>query len=162
MDERNPAPTRQYLMAVFSYDPATGAITKRRGRGAGRRAEVKNHGGYLCVWHQHKCYRAHRLGWWFVTGEEPPASIDHINGDQTDNRFENLRAADAAIQRQNTHKPRSDSATGFLGVERQREKFRGVVKCAGRKHVTRRVATPEEAHRLYLELKRVLHPAFTG
>jgi len=35
----------------------------------------------------------HRLVWIYFNGEEPNGSLDHINGDRTDNRIENLRIA---------------------------------------------------------------------
>ncbi|RUR48836.1 HNH endonuclease [Vreelandella populi] len=40
-----------------------------------------------------KGFLEHRLIWMLVTGHHPPEEIDHINGDGTDNRWENLRAS---------------------------------------------------------------------
>lgn len=44
-------------------------------------------------------YKAHRVAWALHTGQWPTATIDHVNGDKSDNRIWNLRPA---TQTQNT------------------------------------------------------------
>ena len=46
--------------------------------------------GYISITINKK-YFAHRLAWLYVYGEFPKHTIDHINGDKSDNRIENLR-----------------------------------------------------------------------
>lgn len=48
-----------------------------------------------------QCYRAHRVIWALVTGDWPPATIDHINGNTSDNRLGNLRLATHAENSKN-------------------------------------------------------------
>lgn len=60
-------------------------------------------------------YVAHRIVWAYMTGNAPPHNIDHINGDKSDNRWRNLRAATVSQNRANAKKP-SNNTSGFKGV----------------------------------------------
>ena len=57
----------------------------------------------------------HRLIWLWVYGEWPQGEIDHINGDRTDNRVQNLRDVTTSINQRNAKK-RNDNTTGIAGV----------------------------------------------
>jgi hypothetical protein len=61
--------------------------------------------GYLRVWFGNSIVHIHRLAWFYVHGSCPPM-LDHINGNRTDNRIENLRPADAYINNGNRQKHR--------------------------------------------------------
>tara|TARA_R110002153_G_scaffold272063_1_gene440344 strand:- start:86 stop:631 length:546 start_codon:yes stop_codon:yes gene_type:complete len=50
-----------------------------------------NGNGYKAGSYRNNRVTAHRMAWAWVHGEEPSGQIDHINGDRTDNRIENLR-----------------------------------------------------------------------
>tara|TARA_R110000822_G_C15061737_1_gene467551 strand:- start:83 stop:625 length:543 start_codon:yes stop_codon:yes gene_type:complete len=52
-------------------------------------------------------YRAHRVVWFFHYGWVPPM-LDHINGDRSDNRIENLRVTTPSLNIRN-QKPRGSS-----------------------------------------------------
>lgn len=58
---------------------------------------------------------AHRVVWAIVHGAWPDGEIDHINGDRSDNRLENLRPATAAENQRNQGLP-SNNVSGILGV----------------------------------------------
>ena len=58
----------------------------------GDRAGCLKPGGYRQVYVGGILYQEHRIIWLHVHGEEPPETIDHINGVRDDNRIENLRA----------------------------------------------------------------------
>lgn len=59
-------------------------------------------------------YLVHRVAWLIVTGEWPECEIDHINGDPSDNRLDNLREATRAENCQNL--AWSGNAAGAPGV----------------------------------------------
>ena len=55
----------------------------------------------------------HRAIYWWHTGEWPEI-VDHINGDKTDNRIENLRASNVVLNHFNSKGKKSN--TGYRGV----------------------------------------------
>jgi len=62
-------------------------------------------------------YLAHRIVWKLATSEDPGShQIDHINGDPSDNRIENLRKV--TNQQNGMHRTRaqSNSRSGVVGV----------------------------------------------
>ncbi len=93
---------------------------------SGKEAGSKIKGGYIRVKYQGVNYLAHRIVWKLFNGEVPDSHIDHINGNTSDNRIENLRPATNGENFANTSKVRSYS--GHRGVYRSRERWK--VLCA--------------------------------
>ena len=64
-----------------------------------------------------KRYQAHRLAFLMVNGDMPASGleVDHIDGDGTNNKFDNLRLVEGRINQRN--KPvYKESKSGFAGV----------------------------------------------
>lgn len=59
-------------------------------------------------------YAAHRIIWKMVTGEDPE-HIDHINGNPSDNRWENLRSVPPVDNLRNRAMP-GNNTSGHIGV----------------------------------------------
>ena len=158
--ERKPLTTDR-LRDLLAYNTGTGEFTWNDGVvRPGRKTRRKgNSWGYTVIGFDGRHYGAHRLAWLYVMGEFPKGDIDHINGDRADNRISNLRAASRSENMQNLKGAHKDSATGFLGVHKHRNKFSAQIMVGGVKHRLGTFDTPTLAHEAYLEAKRRLHPA---
>jgi hypothetical protein len=87
---------------------------------------------------------ASRVCWLIQTGDWPEYTVDHINGDATDNRFDNLR--DVPQGKNNINKRAYKcNKTGYKGVGKLGKKYRAV--CG--KTWLGTFSTPEEAARVY-------------
>jgi HNH endonuclease len=107
-------------------------------------------------------FRAHRVIWAIVYGVDPCDIIDHINGDPSDNRIENLRTATPRQNSQNRTKIRGSSK--YLGVCYLASEGRWLMQMkteAGRK-VSRRFDVEIEAARYYDKIAAEHHGAFAS
>jgi uncharacterized protein YkuJ len=106
----------------FAYESSTGVFTRRVAcrtapAGAVVGSVVKDGCGktYLTIWINGKNVKAHRLAWLYMTGEFPAATVDHINGNGTDNRWENLRCVSKGENNKNKRLFRKNKS-GVCGV----------------------------------------------
>ena len=111
--------TQQELITTLHYDADAGlfrwiAPCRRVGKMgiASLKASSK---GYVIIRIRGKKYSAHRLAWLWMTGEWPALDIDHIDGDKTNNKWENLRLATKSQNAANA-KAHKDNASGLKGV----------------------------------------------
>lgn len=135
--------TAERVREVLNYDPETGVFTwrKKTGRKAkiGKVAGVLHSSGRVYVGVDGIRNFAHRLAWLHVTGEWPAEgmTIDHINGDPSDNRWCNLRLA-TRRQNQGNRRTNHNSGSGVKGVEWHPKsgKWRASIRINGRnKHL---------------------------
>ena len=151
--------TAQLKSNVF-YSPETGLFTRlSTQRITGNRHKYKK---YIVITISKKRYYAHRLVWLYVTGVLPEGVIDHINGDKTDNRFENLRDISNKLNLQNRRTANKNTTTGILGVgNASGGRFKARICIDGRRIFLGRFSTIEEAQSAYLDAKRVHHTAYS-
>lgn len=121
---------------LFVYDAETGRLLwkfGKRGRGciAGREAGTAAHHGYRAVAVAGKKHYVHRIAWEMVHGPIPLGlCVDHIDGDCSNNKLLNLRAATLSDNQRNRRLAK-ESKTGINGVTRH---VRGgfSVRCANK------------------------------
>ncbi|ECF6073270.1 HNH endonuclease [Salmonella enterica subsp. houtenae] len=106
------------IRSLFSYNPDTGILTAinrtRRTDLNGKPVGCPHGNGYLDVRVGNKLYYVHRLCWAHYYGEFTDL-IDHINGNKSDNRIANLRAANKKMNGLNRGIDK-DNLSGFKGV----------------------------------------------
>ena len=156
--------TQERLKQCVYYNEITGVFTRiscgqnpsRIGKPTGT---LTNH-GYLRMRVDKQLYSAHRLAWLYVHGAFPDGQIDHINGDRTDNRIANLRAATNQQNSENQHAPRSNSKLKMRGVSWHKlaKKYVAQIVVAGKKKHLGCFDTPEEAYSSYVSAKKSSHP----
>jgi len=102
--------TAERLREVVTYDPLTGIFRWRVTRGcakAGAVAGGPEKKGYLRISIDGRRFKAHRLAWLYVKGCWPVDQIDHENGRNADNRFDNLREANNPLNSANAAIPKT-------------------------------------------------------
>lgn len=129
--------TAEYLRRQVSYDSENGIFVRRyiegrdhrKNRCAGLVTGTINGCGYLRICIDQVSYKAHRLAWLYHYGEWPKNTIDHINGDRTDNRIANLRDVPHALNQLNLKRHRA----GHVPHPKPKKRtHRGSVHFAGR------------------------------
>ena len=159
--------TQADLKSLISYSPETGLFhwvkSSSNRAPVGSIAGSPNGAGYLRIQIRKKNYYMHRLAVLWMTGEWPEADVDHINGDPSDNRWQNLRRATRGENLYNSRRARSNT-TGYKGVTFRKDvgKFEGRIKYRRRTIHLGFFETAEEAHRAYYEKAVELRGAFAN
>ena len=97
----------------FVYCSETGSLRKMV-CGSLRLLKSKDQDGYIRSAVNGKYFYAHRLAWRLHFGYWPDGIIDHINGDKTDNRINNLRVVTQKENQRNRFA--TTGASKFKGV----------------------------------------------
>lgn len=142
------------LRQLLHYDPDTGLwrwLVLPRGRWKRWEAGSLNKHGYIDVTIRGSRYKAHRLAWFYMTGEWPTDTVDHENTKRDDNRWKNLRLATDQQNKWNSRRPRHNTS-GFKGVafHKASNKWRASISLDGRTKQLGVFDTPEEAHQVYI------------
>jgi len=112
--------TREKLLENLRYDPEAGLFfwVKARARNirkVGDVAGLPRKKGYSQIWIENRPYASHRLAFLYMTGRWPDV-VDHIDGDKTNNRWDNLReCSGSTLNNANMRRP-SRNTSGIKGV----------------------------------------------
>ena len=156
--------TADEVRSMYDYDPLSGLLTRRFGSG-GRKAGsvVGNVGadGRVQMYVNGRNYKAHRVIWLYVTGEWPRHDVDHIDGNPSNNRWNNLRDVPHHVNLQNRRTHTKHNQLRVIGVTPNKGRFGAQIKLNGKRIWLGTFDTPEEASAVYLESKRKLHAGCT-
>jgi hypothetical protein len=144
--------TIERLKEVLSYDPETGVftnlMTRKRARAGAAAGAISKASGYVEIGIDGRSYWAHRLAWFYMTGEWAE-QVDHKDRNRANNAFVNLREADNARNQMNR---KATSRSGYKGVT-----WHDCGKWMAQIHIEKRhvylglFETALDAHRAYCE-----------
>ena len=153
--------TIEHLRESLDYNTQTGVFTWRKNHRRpdliGKTAGSIHSAGYISIAVHNIKRLAHRLAWFYVTGNMPDGHIDHINGNKLDNSFANLRQVTRFGNLQNMRQATKANKVGLLGVSAHQGKWRAQIMANGKRIRASGFDTPELAYQKYLELKRKHH-----
>ncbi len=163
--------TSSELKEWLDYDPSTGIFRWKKknnrrivvGAVAGSSQKSGRQKGRVFIHIEKVGYAAHRLAWLYMTGEFPKQTIDHINGDPSDNRIANLRDVPPMVNSQNLKSASCLSSTGLLGAckNTKRNNYFATIKVNKKAIYLGSFDTPLAAHEAYLVAKRKFHKGCT-
>ena len=161
----HPLISAERLRQVLAYDPQTGLFTwLERLTNKIQVGDVAGHvdpsTGYRRIGVDNVCHHAHRLAWLYVYGCLP-LHVDHIDGDQSNNKIANLREATVSENMRNT-RIRSDNKSGIKGVswDRRDSKWYAYIRVHGRSYALGRYDSLPAAREARLAGERKYHGEF--
>lgn len=163
-------PVKQ-LRTYIDYNQETGVFlwrylpnmdARRNSRFANKPAGTINLQGYLAIQIEKRIWYGHRIAWALTHGAWPADSIDHINGNTTDNRLVNLRSVTHHENMMNRKTPKHNT-TGFKGVSLTRDgNYRATIHADGEFYHLGTFRSAEAAHAAYCEAAVKFHGEFAS
>jgi hypothetical protein len=150
----------EQIKELLAYDPETGVFTWKVDRGsgiskvtAGSVAGNSKSDGYLLIGINGTRISGQRLGFAFINGYFPK-EVDHINGDPSDNRICNLRAA---THQQNiaSSKHRVNNTSGRKGVIPTNGRWRARISVNSKTIHLGMFDSVDDAHSAYMKAAHV-------
>lgn len=148
----NLLPSPAELRQLLRYEPETGKLFWLRD--GSEAFNSKDGQGYLRGTVLGKRIRAHRIAWVIQVGAWPTHHIDHINGDRSDNRIENLRDVPRLVNQKNMRRMRSNTS-GVVGVSATKNgTWEAYIDHAGKRIRLGKHATLQEAAAIRCEAEK--------
>jgi hypothetical protein len=143
--------TVERVRELFIYEKETGLLrwaVKRQRISIGKIVGSKSSNGYLKVGIDFKNHFVHRIVWMVFHGEIPSNVIDHINGNKSDNRIENLRIASPTLNNVNRHMFKNKC--GLRGIKQSSSgKWQAAIKINRKSKYLGTFPSKEEAYEAY-------------
>ena len=155
--------TQNRIKELFDYKD--GQLIRKTNRGRGKNSTRwkegtpigHQSGKYVLASVDYTLYKLHRLIWLWHFGSFPEKHIDHIDGNPSNNRIENLREANNSENMQNQRKARVNNKLGIQGVYQVKNRFRAVLTTNGKTTHIGYFDNANQAHEAYLIEKRKQH-----
>ena len=158
--------TQARLKELLHYEPGTGVFTWKPGHVSGWATKKSRDAGYDFDGYRRikidkKNYLCHRLAWLWIHGEFPSGVLDHINGEKSDNRIENLRKAIGGQNIMNVQR-KLNNTSGHKGVfwKKSIEKWQVAVGANGKQHHIGYFLDKEDAINAAISARNRLHGEF--
>lgn len=135
--------TQAELKATFTYNPITGIFTSIKGKEYSSKPTPSRRYARLTI--LGRPYMQHRLAWLYTYGSLPKC-IDHIDGDRSNNKLQNLREC---TQGQNNANSRARKGLKGAYKARKSAKWNAVISVRGVSKYLGSFNTELEAHAAY-------------
>ena len=146
---------KNLMLDRLVYTPDDGKVWwvkhPRRSTSNGTEAGNFRMDGYRKLKFCGKQYLIHRVAWLLHHGYWPTGDIDHIDGNPSNNKLENLRDVPHNINLQNRKSATIKNKTGFLGVVKRKNKYAAHIHKSGKQIYLGLFLTAELAHQAYME-----------
>jgi len=146
---------------LLDYDQATGDLRWRKRTSnrvyVGDVAGWIGDNGYRRIEIDSTPYLVHRLIWLWMTGEWPAVEVDHRDGNRANNRWDNLRAASIAQNRQNM---RGHAAVKGAYFNKRTDRWYSAIRANGKRKHLGSFNTQSEAAAAYQRASVALHGEF--
>lgn len=157
----------ELLRECFDYYPVSGtirrSITTSPNAVKGDLVGWYDSIGYGRVSFCGKAVLLHRLVWAYMTGRWPHLTIDHVDGDPSNNRWVNLRQVTHSMNCRNSKAKGGNG--GYPGVYKEprskKNPYFSQIRVEGRNIRLGAFPTAELAYQAWLEAKTVYHPGHT-
>ena len=153
---------------MLDYNPETGLfrwkVSRRGSVKAGDIAGSVRADGYVRLKIAQQGVWAHRLAWLWMYGVWPSHTIDHVNGNPTDNRIRNLRDVPQRTNSENMRSARLRKNGGSLIGAHWSTTWKRWKSSIGINGKTIHIGwfdTEQAAHEAYVSAKRKLHEGCT-
>lgn len=147
-----PLPSQEELHALFDYSSTTGLFTYKT-KGNCIAGSINKVSRYRFIRIKRILYKASRLAWMYVYGEDPGVlTVDHIDRDKSNDAIDNLRLATRS--QQNFNRSKWGNSTGIRGVyyNKKTGKYLAQIQFCD-KRTTKQFDTAEEAQAYYNKLR---------
>jgi len=158
-------PDIEYLNSIFRLDSDTGelfwAASNCHSVKVGSVAGSLKPCGYRTIEILGKNYRCHRIVYAIYHGKHPDGQIDHIDGNNLNNKPSNLRLANSAQNSQN-RKKQSDNTSGHKNVYwfEKNKKWNVRISAFGKSYYFGAYLHIEDAVKVAKEKRKDLHGEF--
>jgi hypothetical protein len=161
--------THQALLEVIDYDPTTGIFSRKprpNSRYVRKRTTVghSRSDGYIDLCVLGRRYLAHRLAWFYMTGEWPEIEVDHKDLRRDNNIWTNLRLANHSQNSSNCERRKTRKIdSGYKGVYwiEHAGKWRVNITVNKKQYYLGYFSDPKEAYAAYCAASKKYHGEFS-